>query len=66
MFSVFVGFFLLLISVYLPVSQALLKTVPLGFVDWLIVFALGFINMFFIEIAKRYFIIKERAKARIL
>lgn len=49
----------LLIALYLPFMQTLLKTVPLGFSDWMILITLGAINITLIEITKYYFIRKN-------
>jgi len=51
--------FMLLMAVYLPVFQNLLKTVPLNLFDWLILLGLGMINLILIEATKWYFIIKK-------
>jgi len=58
--SVLVGFMMLLLAIYFPAFQTLLKTVPLQFSDWLILFGLGFINIIAIEVTKWYFIIKKK------
>jgi len=50
---------MLLIAIYLPWGQIILKTMPLGFNDWLIVFGLGLIELLLIEIAKYHFISKK-------
>jgi len=55
-----VGFLALLGAVYFPIFQVLLKTVPLGFFDWLIVVGLGLINIAAIEAAKYYFISRHQ------
>jgi len=61
-FSWFFGIFFLLIAVYTPLFQNILKTVPLGFYDWLILFCIGFINFFLIELTKYYFIAKHQTE----
>ncbi len=57
--AVLIGFAMLALAVYLPPFQSLLKTVSLGMYDWLIIFALGIINIVFIEITKWFFIVKK-------
>lgn len=57
--SVLFGFLMLASGVHLPVFQTLLKTIPLGFQDWLIVLGLGLLNMVLIEAAKYYFIVRH-------
>jgi len=54
------GFLMLVGGVHFPVFQTLLKTVPLGFQDWLIILGLGIINMILIEATKWYFISKRK------
>ena len=54
------GFVMLVLSIYVPVFQLLLKTVPLGLVDWTIILALGFFEMLLIEITKYIFIIRHK------
>ncbi len=51
--------FMLLIGVYVPVFQTLIKTVPLNLFDWVLVFGIGFINLFAIELTKFLFIRKK-------
>lgn len=58
-FSWIVGFIMLLIALYIPFFQYLLKTVPLGFFDWLIIIGLGMVEIILIEITKHHFIIKK-------
>jgi len=52
------SFLMLLLAVYLPVFQSLLKTVPLNLFDWLLLLGLGMINLICIEAVKWYFITK--------
>lgn len=54
------SFFMLLMAVYLPAFQNLLKTVPLSLFDWLILSGLGMINLILIEATKWYFITKKK------
>ena len=57
-----VGFLALAAALYLPVLQNVLKTVPLGFFDWLIVIGLGLVNIVAIETAKYYFIARHQTQ----
>jgi len=54
------GIIALMAAVYLSPFQRLLKTVALDFNDWLIVFAIGTVEMIFIEATKWYFISKKK------
>ncbi len=49
----------LLATLYLPILNTLLKTVPLGFYDWLILIGLGLSELGLIEAAKHYFIVRH-------
>ena len=60
--AVLFGFLMLVSGVYLPVFQTLLKTVALGFQDWLIIISLGIINILLIEATKYYFITKHQTE----
>lgn len=55
----FVGFFLLLLSIYHPFFQQALELVPLDWRDWGIVFGLGIIDLALIEAIKWHFIAKH-------
>ena len=46
---------MLLISIYIPFLQTILKTVSLNAFDWLLVFIIGFINLALIEITKFFY-----------
>ena len=52
--------FMLLMAVYLPVFQNLLKTVPLNLFDWMLLLGLGVINLILIEATKWHFIAKKQ------
>jgi len=54
------SFFMLLIAIYIPFFQNLLKTVPLNLFDWLLLLGLGVLNLILIEITKWYFIAKHQ------
>jgi len=58
--SVLLGFILLGMAVYFPPFQVLLNTHPLGAVEWLFLFAIGFFNLLAIEGTKWVFIFKKR------
>ena len=58
--AVFIGFAMLVLAIYVPALQTLLKTVSLDLNDWLILFGLGFANVILIEAAKWYFIAKHQ------
>jgi P-type Ca2+ transporter type 2C len=60
-FSWLFGIIMLLIALYIPFFQGLLKTVPLNLVDWGLVLVLGILNMFLIESTKYYFITHRQA-----
>ena len=51
---------MLFLAIYLPALQTLLKTVPLYLNDWLIILALGIIELILIEATKWYFIGKKK------
>jgi len=58
--AVAVGLIMLVLAIYLPILQVLLKTAPLYFYDWLILFSLGIINIVLIEITKYHFIVRHQ------
>ncbi|MCK4473678.1 HAD-IC family P-type ATPase [Candidatus Parcubacteria bacterium] len=58
-----IGIIMLVLAVYSPVLQTFLKTTPLGFADWLIIFALGIIELILIEAVKWHFITKKESKS---
>lgn len=57
--AVVFGVLMLVLSIYLPVLRVLLKTVSLGFNDWLIVLGIGVMEIVLIEITKHYFIVRK-------
>ncbi len=57
--SIFFGLAMLFLAVYLPVLQTLLRTVPLSFGNWALLFGLGALNMGLIEFTKYHFIAKK-------
>ncbi len=54
--SIVAGFFFLVVALYVPFFQTLLKTVPLGFFEWFILLGFGLLNFALVEITKWYFI----------
>jgi Ca2+-transporting ATPase len=50
---------MLLLAIYLPPLQTLLRTVPLGLQDWLIFVSFGILGLILIEATKWYFIAKR-------
>ena len=58
--SWFISVLMLFASIYLSPLQTILKTIPLDLNDWLVVFALGTINIVLIEITKWYFIVRKQ------
>ncbi len=60
--SVIIGIIMLVVAVYVPLFQTLLKTAPLGVYDWLIIVTLGIIELGFIEAAKHYFIVRHQTE----
>lgn len=57
--TVLFGFGMLLIGVYIPFFQNILKTVPLNFFDWLLLVVLGFLEITLVELGKMIFIRKN-------
>ncbi len=53
------GLIALLLAIYLSPFQTLLKTVPLGLIDWAIILALSIIELILIEATKWLFITKK-------
>jgi len=54
------GVVMLVAAVYLGPLQTLLKTMPLGLMDWMIIMSLGVIELFLIEITKWIFIVRHQ------
>lgn len=54
------SFLMLLVSIYFPLFQNLLQTVPLNFSAWFLLLGLGIINLILIEATKWYFISKKK------
>jgi len=58
--ALLIGIIALVGAIYLPALQRILKTIPLNSLDWSIIFGLGLIEVFLIEITKWYFIVKKQ------
>lgn len=56
------SFITLIVALYVPFLQKILRTIPLGLWDWFILFVLGIINIILIEIVKYIFIVRRRRK----
>ncbi|MDD4996095.1 MAG: HAD-IC family P-type ATPase, partial [Patescibacteria group bacterium] len=54
--SVLIGWLMLLIAVYIPFFQKILKLTPLYWNDWLLLISLGLIEIILVEIGKIFFI----------
>jgi len=59
-FAVIGGLITQLIAIYLPSLQKLLKVIPLGLFDWMIIVCISLIKLTAIEITKEWFIIKNK------
>lgn len=64
-FSLFFGFLMVLLAIYLPSLQFILRTVALDLKAWGIIASLVFINIFLAEITKLFFIIKRAREVKI-
>ncbi len=62
--SIGLGLTLLMAAVYVPFLNALLKTEPLGGLEWVIVGAMGVLNIVLVEAAKWGFIHRKHGKLR--
>lgn len=60
--SVIIGFGLLVLAIYVPFIQHPLELRPLRFENWLLLFGLGIFNIIMIEIGKAFFIHKKKTK----
>lgn len=59
LWAVMISFIVLIIAVYCPPLQKLLKTIPLGISEWSYIILFGFINLLLIELTKWFFIVKK-------
>jgi len=51
---------MLIVGIYVPIFQKLLKTIPLNLFDWILVLCIGVMNLFFIELTKFFFTRKNK------
>ncbi len=58
--SVVSGFLMLALALYVPFFGRILKTVPLGIYDWLLLIGFGIINIILIEVVKHIFMTKRK------
>jgi Ca2+-transporting ATPase len=64
LWAVMTSFIVLIIAVYYPPLQKLLRTIPLGISEWSYIILFGFINLLLIELTKWFFIVKRKIHAR--
>lgn len=57
--AIAIGALLIIAGVYAPPLQALLSTVPLGWLDWCFILVVSLLEIVLIEIAKRHFLGKR-------
>ena len=55
------GAVMLVLAIYVPALQLLLKTVPLNAGDWLIILGLGALELTLVEVTKWHFISRHEA-----
>lgn len=60
--AVFIGFVLVLLGVYCPVFQIVLRTTPLASNDWILPIFLAFGQIILIEVIKKIFIVNQHKK----
>ncbi|UZE93042.1 MAG: HAD-IC family P-type ATPase [Candidatus Nealsonbacteria bacterium] len=60
--ALIIGVLVLVMAIYLPLFQTLLKTVPLNLQDWTIIISLGLIEITLIEATKWYFIVRHQTE----
>lgn len=54
--SIIFGWAMFLIALYIPFFQKILRVSPLHWKDWLLLVSIGILNLFLIELGKRFFI----------
>lgn len=59
-FSIICGFLALILAIYNPFLQRLLRTQPLGLSEWMLLFGLGLFDLTLIEITKWIFIARKK------
>ena len=60
--ALIIGLLMLVLAIYTPLLQNLLKTVPLNLKDWSIIMGLGFLEIALIEGTKWYFIVRHQTE----
>jgi Ca2+-transporting ATPase len=58
------GLLMICLAIYLPPLQAVFKTVPLGFLEWGILFGFGILNILLIEVVKLIFIFLRKKRLK--
>jgi len=61
--SVFIGFTMQILAIYLPPLQKVFRTVPLNLRDWIMTLAFSLLGVLLIEISKHFFIVKRSGKS---
>ena len=59
-FAVLFGLSMLVVSLYVPFFQNILKTVPLGLNDWIILACIGVFEIIAVEAVKWFFIVRKK------
>jgi Ca2+-transporting ATPase len=59
--SVFLGISMILVAVYIPFFNTILKTVPLGIFEWIILLGFAFLSILIYEIGKKFTLAREQA-----
>lgn len=54
--SILVGTLMIILAIYLPFSQTILKTTALGFFEWSVLLLFGFLELILVELVKWFFI----------
>ncbi len=60
--SIIIGFLLQAAAVYLPILQKAFGTVPLGWLEWAVVFAQGLVILAVVEAVKAFYLIAARRR----
>ena len=58
--SVLLGLLMLVLAVYTPFFQKILRTVPLGIYEWILLVSFGILNILLIEVVKYIFIVRKK------
>jgi Ca2+-transporting ATPase len=59
--SVFLGISMILVAVYIPFFNTILKTVPLGIFEWIVLLGFAFLSILIYEIGKKFTLAREQA-----